>query len=86
MRKGACVVLEELKNAAKVAGVKQLRRALADGRVKRLYLAKDADPQLTQPLARQAAEQGVETVWAGSMRELGRACGIAVGTSAAAIV
>lgn len=79
-------MLDELKDAARVAGVKQLRRALAGGRARRVYLAKDADPQLTEPLARQAAEQGVETVWAGSMKELGRACGLAVGTAAAAVL
>ena len=76
-------MLDELKDAARVAGVKQLRRALAGGRARRVYLAKDADPQLTEPLARQAAEQGVETVWADSMKELGRARGPAVGTPAA---
>lgn len=77
-------MLTELENAAKVAGVKQVRRALANGRIKRLYLAKDADPSLTGPLEGQAAEQGVEAVWAGTMKALGRACGIAVGTAAAA--
>ncbi len=79
-------MLNELTNAAKVVGVKQVRRALADGQAKRLYLAEDADPQLTQPLERQAAERGIEAVWTGSMKALGRACGIAVGTAAAAII
>ena len=68
----------------RVVGVKQARRALAAGRVKRLYLARDADPQITQPLERQAREQGVEAFWLGSMKELGRDCGIAVGAAAAA--
>ena len=76
----------ELTNSAKVVGVKQVRRALAGGRAKRLYLAQDADPQLTRPLAEQARNQGVETVWLGSMRELGRDCGIAVGAAVAATV
>lgn len=70
----------------RVVGVKQVRRALAAGRVKRLYLARDADPQLTQPLERQARERGVEAVWSGSMKELGRECGIAVGASVAAVL
>ena len=77
-------MLDELGNAAKVVGVKQVRRALAGGQAKRLYLARDADPSLTEPLERQAREGGVEAVWAGSMKALGRACGIAVGTAAAA--
>ena len=79
-------MLNELENASKVVGVKQVRRALANGRVKRLYLAKDADPQLTQPLERQAAETVAEVVWADAMKALGRACGIAVGTAVAATV
>ena len=74
----------ELTNSARVVGVKQVRRALSAGRAKRLYLARDADPQLTRPLAEQAGAQGVEAVWLGSMRELGRACGIAVGAAVAA--
>ena len=76
----------ELTNSAKVVGVKQVRRALSAGRAKRLYLARDADPQLTRPLADQARDQGVEAVWLGSMKELGRDCGIAVGAAVAAAI
>lgn len=77
-------MLKELEHAAKVVGVKQVRRALADGRAKRVYLAKDADPQLTQPLAELARERGVEVSQADTMKALGRACGIAVGAAVAA--
>lgn len=76
----------ELTNSAKVVGVKQVRRALNAGRAKRLYLARDADPHLIQPLAEQAREQGVETFWLDSMKELGRGCGIAVGAAVAATI
>ena len=76
----------ELTNSAKVVGVKQVRRALNAGLAKRLYLARDADPHLTQPLAEQAREQGVETFWLDSMKELGRDCGIAVGAAVAATI
>ena len=79
-------MLNELTNADKVVGVKQVRRALAGGRAKRLYLAKDADPQLTEPLAQQGQERGVEVVWADTMKALGKACGIAVGASVCAVV
>ena len=76
----------ELTNSARAVGVKQVRRALSAGRAKRLYLAQDADSQLTQPLAEQARDQGVETVWLGTMKELGRDCGIAVGAAVAATI
>ena len=84
--KGGCLMQNELTGASRVVGVKQVRRALSGGRAKRLYLARDADPQLTQPLAEQAQAQGVETVWSCSMKELGRDCGIAVGTAADAVI
>ncbi len=74
----------DLEHPSKVVGVKQVRRALANGTARRLYLARDADPHLTRALEEQAGRQGVETVWLGSMRELGRDCGIAVGAAAAA--
>ena len=77
---------EKPENISRVVGVKQVRRALNAGRVKRLLLARDADPQLTQPLERQAREQGIEAVWLGTMKELGRDCGIAVGAAVAAII
>ncbi|MCI9551797.1 MAG: 50S ribosomal protein L7ae-like protein [Oscillospiraceae bacterium] len=79
-------MLNELEHAAKVVGVKQVRRALAGGRAGRVYLAKDADPQLIRPLKLLAEERGVEVVQAGSMKALGRACGITVGTACAAVV
>ena len=57
---------------------------MSGGRARRLLLARDADPQLTRALAEQAVAQGVETVWFGSRKELGHACGITVGAAAAA--
>lgn len=77
-------MLNQLTGAAKVVGAKQARRALASGQAGRLYLAKDADPQFTRPLERQAREHGVEVVWADTMKALGRACGISVGAAVAA--
>ena len=79
-------MLEQLEQGNKVVGAKQTRRALNDGRAKAVYLAKDADPALTAPLDRLAQEKGVSVVWTGHMRELGRACGIAVGAAVAAAV
>ena len=67
----------------RVAGVKQSRRAIREGRARRAYLASDADPALTGPIAAECAAAGipVDTEW--TMAQLGRACGIAVGASVA---
>lgn len=79
-------MLHELKTAKKVVGIKQLRRALTDHTAKTVFVAKDADPLLTQPLKTLCRESGVELVEVATMAELGKACGIAVGAAAAAIV
>ena len=70
----------------RVVGVKQTRRALSGGRAKAVFLARDADPALTEPLAAQAEEQGVPVRWTDSMKALGKACGISVGAAVAASV
>lgn len=79
-------MLEELKDAQRVVGVKQTRRALTAGQAKKLFLAADADPALTEPLARMAQELGIPALREGTMAQLGAACGIAVGAAVAAIL
>lgn len=69
-----------------VAGAKQLRKALNTGRARRVYLAKNADPAITQPIEELCRQNRVEYVWIPSMLDLGRICGIEVGAAAAAVV
>lgn len=79
-------MLEELSQAHKVVGAKQAKRALNDGRAKRVYLAQDADPRVTQPLAQLANEKAVPLEEIPSMKLLGTACGIAVGAAVAVLI
>ena len=76
--------LAELRNHQKIVGRKQLRKALLHGGVSRVYLAQDADPAVTMPLAELAQARGTEIYWVGKMHDLGRACDIDVGAAAAA--
>ena len=78
-------MLSELKNSPRVVGVKQLRKAVGRGEIRRVFLAEDADPALTDPIAALATDQAVPVVRVPSMKELGRACGIAVGAAAAGL-
>ncbi len=79
-------MIQELNTPNKVVGAKQVRRALKDGRVARLYIAVDADPRLLQPLVQTAVNQQVPVQQVPSMKELGCACGIAVGSAVAALL
>lgn len=77
-------ILAELRNHQKIVGMKQLRKALLRGGISRVYLALDADPAVTMPLAQLAENTGTEIIWVGKMHDLGRACNIDVGAAAAA--
>jgi len=79
-------MLEELNNAAKVVGAKQAKRALNDGRAQKVFLAADADLRVTEPLAQLAAEKNVPVEEVSSMKALGAACGIAVGSAVAVLL
>ena len=45
------MALEHLKDAARVIGLKQVRKAVQGGRAAAVFLADDADARITAPLA-----------------------------------
>lgn len=77
-------MLEELKNGSIVVGLKQLRKAIKDGSARTVFLARNAEPRLIEPIEAQCREENIPCVWVESMKELGLACGIDVGAAAAA--
>ena len=79
-------MLDELKSGHKVVGIKQLRRALSNGKAKKVFIAEDADPALTAPIRELCREDHVEVVEVPTMKQLGDACEIPVAAAAAAIV
>ena len=74
-------MLSELRAKKKVIGVKQSRRAIRDGLARQVFLATDADPALTAPLAEQCRSHGIPVETGRTMRELGQAAGIQVGAA-----
>lgn len=78
--------LDQLKLARKkIIGTRETIRALEVGEAAMVFVARDADEAVTQPVVRMARERGLEIVLADTMRDLGRACGIEVGAASAAI-
>ena len=79
--------VERLKAAAQRAvGTNQTAKAISRGQARVVFVAQDADRRVTEPVLRAARERGMEVVQVSSMAALGRACGIAVGAAAAAIL
>ncbi len=75
-------MLSDIAGADMVVGVKQTRRCLRLGQAARVFLALDADPHLTEELARECLLQGVPVIAQYTMAQLGQAAGIQVGASA----
>ena len=76
----------ELAAKEKVVGLKQTKKAIAAGKTAVVYLAKDADPKLTEPLRAMCRLSDIEVVNDRTMLDLGKSCGIAVGTAACAVL
>lgn len=81
-----CGDLARLHGRKVVVGSKQLRKALASGRARYVFLAENADPRLTEPIEEMCIQESVQYSWVPSMADLGSACGIEVGAAAAAVV
>ncbi len=81
-----CGNVPDLAGVKTVVGAKQLKKAVEAGRVRYVFLAENADPAVTAPIALLCRSKKVQTAWVPSMAELGRACGIEVGAAAAAVV
>lgn len=80
------MVLEALKNNKKAVGAKQSVRAVEAGTAKTVFLARDADEKVLAALKQLCEANAVETLYADSMKQLGKACGIEVGAAAVAIL
>ncbi|MHB1419796.1 MAG: ribosomal L7Ae/L30e/S12e/Gadd45 family protein [Bacillota bacterium] len=78
---------DRLKNAKKkTIGTKQTIKAVQKGTAHVVYIARDAEPHVTEPLSKLCSEKGMEMIYVETMAELGQACGIEVGSASAAIV
>ena len=78
--------MSEIASCHKVVGIKQSGRALREGRVRKVFLACDADPMVLTSLEALCAEGNVPVEKNATMRDLGQAAGIAVGASVIALL
>ena len=81
-----CGKLPDLTQFRVIVGAKQLRKALQKGICRYVFLAENADPSITEPIADLCGTSEVPHHWVDSMSDLGRACGIEVGAAAAAVI
>ncbi|KOF57594.1 MULTISPECIES: ribosomal L7Ae/L30e/S12e/Gadd45 family protein [Clostridium] len=70
----------------KVVGVKQSIKAINEGTVKIVYLAKDADRELFENVEKLSKEHSLQIVYVDTMKELGKLCSIDVKASTAVVL
>ena len=70
----------------RVVGAKQTLKRLEAGALGLVVIARDADPKVVGPVARQAEALGIPVSEVDTMDELGRRCGIQVGAACAGLV
>ena len=76
-----------LKNSTKkTIGTKQTMKAVQKNTATLVYVAGDAESHVSNPLVELCKEKGIEVVIVDSMLELGKACGIEVGSASAAVI
>lgn len=84
---GFAVSLERIRLAKRrTIGKNQTTKVLMQQSALFVILARDAETRVTQPVLTLAESKGVPVVWADSMTELGKACGIEVGAAMAAVL
>ncbi len=76
----------ELLGAKKCVGLKQSLKAVKDGAAKTAYIAADAEERVVRSFRQVCMEKGVEVVEVSTMKELGHACGIDIGSAVAVVL
>lgn len=76
----------ELMQGDRIVGTKQTLKALEDGRAKVVYVANNADLDVTNPVIEACKQTETELIFVETMAELGRACGIDVGAAVACVL
>jgi len=78
--------MHELKKGPRVVGTKQTLRVLENGTAKVLYVAKNAQKQVTIRAIELAESRNIPVVYIETMEELAQACDVEVKTATAALI
>jgi large subunit ribosomal protein L7A len=70
----------------KVVGTKQVKRAIKNGEVETVYVARDADGKIIDEILIACDEKQIEIIYVDSMEKLGEACKIDVNAATAALL
>ncbi|NLJ56266.1 MAG: 50S ribosomal protein L7ae-like protein [Firmicutes bacterium] len=79
--------LEKIKKAGKiVVGTRQTVKTIENNSAREVYVARDAEERITQPIIQSCQEKGLPVYFVDTMAQLGKACSIKVGAAMCAIL
>lgn len=79
--------LEKIKMAGKiVVGTRQTVKTIENNSAREVYVARDAEERITQPIIQSCREKGLPVYYVDTMDQLGKACSIKVGAAMCAII
>lgn len=79
-------MLEDLMTQPKTVGIKETIKAVQEGKVHIVFLAKDADEHMQQSILSEANAKNIQVMYVDAMTELGKACNVEVKTATAALL
>lgn len=79
-------MVSKLTNNNKIVGAKQVKRALKTEEIQTVYIAEDAEKEVTNEIAQLCNNKDIQVIYVENMRKLGDACGIDVNAAVAALI
>ncbi len=79
-------MLKELNTNNKIVGAKQVRRAVKEEKVEKVFIAEDVEEKIVADIKKMCQQKSIDIVYVKSMNELGKACGIDVNAAIAALL
>ncbi len=79
-------MLDDLKHYKKLVGVKQSTKAIENGIVASVLIAKDCEQRVVRGIIELCEKQSLPITYVDSMKQLGKACGIEVEAAVACIL
>lgn len=78
--------MDDLKHYKKLVGVKQSTKAIENGIVASVLIAKDCEQRVVRGIIELCEKQSLPIKYVDSMKQLGKACGIEVEAAVACIL
>ena len=79
-------MISKLTDCNKIVGAKQVKRALKNEEIETVFIAEDAEKDVTNEIAQLCNNEDIQVIYVENMKKLGDACGIDVNAAVAALI